>query len=459
MRYSATYSPEDNKLRLYASARLGPETFARVKAAGFIWAPRQQLFVAPAWSPAREDLCLELAGDIEAEEMTLAERAAARAARFDEYAEKRRRDSNAFSRAADAISERFADGQPILIGHHSQRRAEKDRDRMESATRQAVKAAGLVNYWLYRAEGVEAHANHNSRPDVRARRIKTLLSELRGLQRQINDAHKAADFWRRLSAKAPAGEALSEVIGSLPHYMAGPDADAKALRAGELSAADYIARRIAAEEASAAGPIKARWIAHLLNRLAYERGELGPVARYEGELTAVILQAFAREHGAEKPKAEATPAGWRLSSPVPLPLHIAEGEALELSADEWRDLMQSAGYAVETKKPGRAQIPILNFRAPGGLQRKRLYQRGAVETLPQYEVTKADYEAAGKYDGTGVAVSACGLFRFRVMCPRKIPQAMADGVSPYGFVAVYLTDAKTHPAPDTCTGAERAEAA
>ncbi|MCU1251321.1 MAG: hypothetical protein JWQ49_4350, partial [Edaphobacter sp.] len=32
MIYTATYSPEDNKLRLYASARLDAETYGRVKA-------------------------------------------------------------------------------------------------------------------------------------------------------------------------------------------------------------------------------------------------------------------------------------------------------------------------------------------------------------------------------------------------------------------------------------------
>lgn len=34
MNFTATYSPEDNKLRLYASQRLEPELYARVKATG-----------------------------------------------------------------------------------------------------------------------------------------------------------------------------------------------------------------------------------------------------------------------------------------------------------------------------------------------------------------------------------------------------------------------------------------
>ena len=86
---SATYSPEDNKLRLYPFARLSAEDYARVKAAGFTWAPRQGIFVAPMWTPTREDLARELAGEIEDEDKTLTERAEERADRFAGYSERR----------------------------------------------------------------------------------------------------------------------------------------------------------------------------------------------------------------------------------------------------------------------------------------------------------------------------------------------------------------------------------
>ncbi|ENB45344.1 hypothetical protein ECMP0215613_5462 [Escherichia coli MP021561.3] len=66
--YRATYSPDDNKLRLYAASRLDPETYKKVHDAGFRWAPKQALFVAPAWTPGREDVLLSLAGEIEDED-------------------------------------------------------------------------------------------------------------------------------------------------------------------------------------------------------------------------------------------------------------------------------------------------------------------------------------------------------------------------------------------------------
>lgn len=89
MDFTATYSPEDNKLRLYASTRLDSEIYAQVKAAGFSWAPRQQLFVAPMWTPQREDVLIKLCGEIGDEDKSLVQRAEERAERFDSFSENR----------------------------------------------------------------------------------------------------------------------------------------------------------------------------------------------------------------------------------------------------------------------------------------------------------------------------------------------------------------------------------
>ena len=37
----------------------------RIRAGGFKWAPKQALFVAPMWTPEREDLLVELCGEID----------------------------------------------------------------------------------------------------------------------------------------------------------------------------------------------------------------------------------------------------------------------------------------------------------------------------------------------------------------------------------------------------------
>lgn len=183
--YSATYSPDDNKLRLYALHRLPPELYQRVKAAGFRWAPKQGFFVAPMWTPGREDLLIELCGEIDDEDTSLAERAEERADRFEHYSERRAAEAERAHDAVKAIADSIPFGQPILIGHHSERRARKDAERIQSGMRRTVRLWKTSEYWTTRANAAVRHAKYKERPDVRQRRIKKLEADQRVQQRRI----------------------------------------------------------------------------------------------------------------------------------------------------------------------------------------------------------------------------------------------------------------------------------
>ncbi|NSY39306.1 DUF3560 domain-containing protein [Leisingera sp. ANG59] len=445
---TATYSPEDNKIRLYTSDRLDEETYERVKAAGFKWAPKQELFVAPKWSCKREDLALELAGEIEPEGTTLAERAQMKADRLDEIAAKRAAQASAFTRAARDISQRFEFGQPILIGHHSERKARKDKERMDNALSKAAKAHDAIGYWQYRAEGVERYANYKNNPKVRSRRIKTLLAELRDLQRNLNTAHKALDLWEKITTP----EQIKLFLGrsDMHSYNLWSSVDR-----GEITPEEAREKAMAGARSIIESNNLSRWITHTLNRLAYEREMLGEVPRFEGEITPTLLQMFVREHGADKPKGAKVDVDlFTVECAAPLPAHIALGCSVELSSDEWRDLMQSCGYVPPAKKPTKP--PILNFKAPDGKLRvkSRATYRGAdpVETLEQVEVTKAEYSAIGS-DYKGTRLSACGDFRIRYgRAPNsKEPSWRAP------WVAFVITDQKQHPIPKSLAPAEAAQ--
>ena len=176
----ATYSPEDNKLRIYPLCRLDKDLYDELKALGFGWAPKQELFVKPSWSPQAEDLCISLAGTIEPEDTTMAERAEVKAERLRALAEKRADEARGYSAAANNMS--FGD-QPILAGHHSQRKMQKAQTEQERNEERAKEASSAVRYWNWKMMGTVAHANHKYRPDVIQRRIKTLLTDLRTQQR------------------------------------------------------------------------------------------------------------------------------------------------------------------------------------------------------------------------------------------------------------------------------------
>jgi len=192
---TATYSPEDNKLRLYSPSRLDAELYARVKNAGFSYAPKQQLFVAPMWTPQREDLLLELCGEIEDEDKSLVDRAEERSERFADYSESRADDAARAQKAVAAIADGIPFGQPILIGHHSERRARRDAQRITDGMRHAGRMWDTAKYWTDRADAALCHAKYKERPDVRARRIKGLEAHKRKQERYLQDAGMWLKLW------------------------------------------------------------------------------------------------------------------------------------------------------------------------------------------------------------------------------------------------------------------------
>jgi hypothetical protein len=330
-------------------------------------------------------------------------------------------------------------GQPILVGHHSERKARKDKERMHSAQRKAIDNQEAAGYWLYKAEGVEAHANYKNDPKVRARRIDTLLAELRDLQRDLNHAHKALEVW----TKAESDSTIQTILG---HSSFSPYGLYSEVIGGKITPQEAKEKAIAAYTRTIQSKGRARWINHTLNRLSYEREMLGPVARYAGPITPAVLQVFVRAHGADKPEGKKIDSDlFSVQCEAPLPAHIGLGTYIEMTGDEWRDLMQEVGYEVPAKK--EALPPILNFRAPSGnveIASRASYRNAPKsETLRQVEMTADEYKRLG--DDSWISASACKEFRVRTSKDPafKGPYYMAPRV------AVYITDSKAHPIPAT----------
>jgi phospholipid N-methyltransferase len=192
---TATYSPEDNKLRFYPFSRLSKPDYERIRANGFIWAPKQELFVTPAWSPKREDLLIEWCGEIDDEDKSLVERAEERSERFEDYSDSRAKDSEQAYKGVKQIADGIPLGQPILIGHHSERHAKRDAERIENGMRRSVKMWEQAKYWKQRAAGAIAAAKYKELPAVRARRIKGLESDLRKQLKTKEQAEKFNKAW------------------------------------------------------------------------------------------------------------------------------------------------------------------------------------------------------------------------------------------------------------------------
>ena len=312
MTLSATYSPEDNKLRLYSSSRLDAETYQRVRAAGFVWAPKQDLFVAPMWTPGRADLLLELCGDIGDEDTSLVERAEQRAERFDDLSDKRFSDAEQAQKAVHNLTSGIPFGQPILVGHHSEKRARKDAERIENGMRRAVQMWDTAEYWQHRAANALGHAKYKERADVRARRIKKIEADLRKQQRQHAESSKSFSAWNEAEltheralfianrnsvsacfslANYPRDEPVSQYEGRTSLWSA--------LNEGIITADQ--AKVLALSAHTAAMTWAARWIAHYTLRLTYERAMLGEqggtVAEKTGPTEGGAVRCWAAPNG------------------------------------------------------------------------------------------------------------------------------------------------------------------
>lgn len=243
------------------------------------------------WTPGREDILLELCGEIEDEDTSLVDRAEARSERFSDYSDKRAEDATRAHKAVSAIADNIPFGQPILVGHHSERRARKDAEKIQNGMRHAVKMWDTATYWTDRAAGALRHAKYKEQPAVRARRIKTLEADKRKREKQKQEAEMWMKLWadcaaepdKELQAKIalrlagmchlqmPRKEGDREdfnqnptvynaVTGSFPNLYAPRTLD----EVFTVAATTY--PRILAHVG--------RWLSHFENRIAYERAML-----------------------------------------------------------------------------------------------------------------------------------------------------------------------------------------
>jgi protein-L-isoaspartate O-methyltransferase len=389
----STYSPEDNKLRLYAVNRLATSLYERVKGAGFTWAPKQKLFVT-TWSPERADLLMELCGDIGDEDTSLVDRAEERADRFETYRGKRAADAESARQGVAAIADNIPFGQPILVGHHSERHARRDAERIENGMRKAVKMWETAKYWTSRAAGAIGHAKYKELPEVRARRIKTIEADRRRAVRSLEKCEQFVALWKKLEAPNAAGEPAdaalilrratsianfdyisqcfpladfpreapaSQYEGQMSLWSALKDGIITVLQARDIALSVHD-RRIGWSQ---------RWMAHYDNRLAYER-------------------AMLEEQGAS-----------------------------DLIAPKQRKAVK--------------QLPLCNYRAPEGITCESRYRHGENDHYPQVEMTQAEYARISKdYKGTRVVENS-----------HRIRTAMRQ----MRLVSVFLTDAKVHEKP------------
>ncbi|MEV4472883.1 DUF3560 domain-containing protein [Nonomuraea sp. NPDC049504] len=86
---------------------------------------------------------------------------------------------------AEQIGERFAGGQPILVGHHSERGARRDQKRMHQAMRKSIDENDQAQETARRASAVGSNMRYSAKPSVTKRRIDNAINEIKRIERDL----------------------------------------------------------------------------------------------------------------------------------------------------------------------------------------------------------------------------------------------------------------------------------
>ena len=409
---TATYSPEDNKLRFYPRARLSPEDYARIKSAGFIWAPKQELFVAPMWTPEREDLLTEWCGEIGDEDTSLVERAEERADRFTDYSAARQEDAEQARAAVSAIADNIPLGQPILVGHHSEKHARKDAEKIENGMRRAVKMWEQSKYWTDRAAGAIAHAKYKERPDVRARRIKTIEADIRRMQAAYTPVKGSPTIlqhrWNDYHEESP----------KIPHVFCGQG------RGGRWVPVEDLPRIEASYQ---------RAIAHCERRLLYERAMLDEAGGLVAQKQEIEVGGRVLSRGEWVTVLRVNRKNGAICS-----VRTTARYCSLISAEDIKGYEPPSAEDAQATKDAMSKAPLCNY--PG--------ERFATMTQAQWDAAPKDYKGSREVKATETTarhrVRICIGHRCTLPTPTAEEQAASycSANRSHTYWPVFITDAK-----------------
>lgn len=209
---SATYCPEDNKIRLYVG-RVPRDEYEALRAEGWTSTPKQDCDFVAHWTPDRRDTAISYAGSIDDEDTPPQERAADRAERFAGYQEKRLNE-------ATGHADSYESG-PSAHGYQSEAKANRAAARHDRLGDKASDQWSKAEYWSRRTAGVIEHALYRSEPGVRMGRIKELEAELRKLEKGREEYRQHFAGWLKIASMEDADKQTEKAVywaGSTGYY-------------------------------------------------------------------------------------------------------------------------------------------------------------------------------------------------------------------------------------------------
>lgn len=174
------------------------ETRQKMKSAGFRWSRYQKIWYAKGWNNQAETVAKEIAeygGEI-GHVLTIAEkvdkqleRAEYRVDRYDERAEKAQIEGTSLLEQAHKMGDIIPFGQPIHVGHHSEKTDRNYRHKVFKKFEKGVETLEKAKYYEHRAKVAAEAEERLFNPGTVLRRIEKLQAEWRKCYRELDTQH------------------------------------------------------------------------------------------------------------------------------------------------------------------------------------------------------------------------------------------------------------------------------
>jgi len=117
------------------------------------------------------------------------ERKEARIERFEGYSENAEKRSNAAYKRAESVSSQIPMGQPLLCGHHSEKRHRRDLNRIDSGMRKSIEESKKAEHYEYKSRSLDYQVKRTreSREYI-GNRIQETTTELASLRKWVDQS-------------------------------------------------------------------------------------------------------------------------------------------------------------------------------------------------------------------------------------------------------------------------------
>ncbi|MCX5206692.1 DUF3560 domain-containing protein [Streptomyces sp. NBC_00237] len=149
------------------------------------------------------------------------EKAEARAERFADYAGNAASRSASLSDSAHRMGDAIPFGQPILVGHHSEGRDRRYRERMDTTMRKSFAESDRASHWAGREQAAASYKAFRNNPPRTLRRIAKLEAQLRRVEKW-QAGKSAGGFYRDIENPDTVAELAREhleVTEEIAHWQ------------------------------------------------------------------------------------------------------------------------------------------------------------------------------------------------------------------------------------------------